>query len=377
MNDIIETFSALVALDSPSFGERQVADFIRNRLEALGIPVSEDDAGRKIGGNSGNLFACVPGDRAQPALLFCTHMDTVEPSRGKRAVVQADGVIRSAGDTVLGADDFAGAAAVLTAVERVMKQRNPHPPLELLFTAAEEPYCTGVRHFDFSVCHAKTGYVLDLTGEIGTAAVAAPTILSFELEITGRAAHAGFAPQEGIHAIQAAAKAMAILKQGHIDSETTLNFGVISGGTARNIVPETCLVAGEIRSAVHKRALKLFKAITAAFQKEADAAGAALRVTHDIPITAYRAKADGEAVKRFVRACAAEGIQPVLTKTFGGSDNAAMQANGIDGIVLASAMHSCHSTAEYTTVSELRRLEALVYRLIMEKAEFGRKGASD
>ena len=109
---LLKTFSELVAIDSPSFGERGVADYIRDKLQKLGISCIEDNAGAKIGGNCGNLFARVPGDSQKAPLLFCTHMDTVEPSKGKRAVVHPDGTVTSAGDTVLGADDFAGVAAI-------------------------------------------------------------------------------------------------------------------------------------------------------------------------------------------------------------------------------------------------------------------------
>ena len=257
---LVRTFSELVAVDSPSFGERAMADLLRDKLAALGISCKEDGAAEKLGGTAGTLFARVPGTPGAAALLFCTHMDTVVPARGKRAVLHADGRITSAGDTVLGADDLAGVAALLEVLETLREQGIAHRPLELLFTAAEEPYCAGVRHFDFSQCTAKTGFVLDLTGPVGTAAVAAPTILSFTVEITGRAAHAGFAPETGVHAVAAAAKGLARLQQGRLEAGTTLNVGMISGGTAANIVPERCTLSGEIRSMQHARAEALYAA---------------------------------------------------------------------------------------------------------------------
>ncbi|MGN0478167.1 MAG: M20/M25/M40 family metallo-hydrolase [Hominenteromicrobium sp.] len=366
---LINTFSELVAIDSPSFGERSAADYIRARLQKLGISCTEDDAGKKIGGSCGNLFARVPGDVRKAPLLFCTHMDTVEPSRGKRAVLHPDGTITSAGDTVLGADDFAGVAAVLEALERLAEENAEHPPLELLFTVAEEPYCTGVRYFDFAQCTAKTGFVLDLTGPVGTAAVAAPTILSFSLTVTGRAAHAGFAPEAGVNAVEAAAKSLAQLPQGRLEGGTTLNFGMISGGEAANIVPARCTVTGEIRSVLHERALAAFDRVCTVFQREAAASGAQVTISHDIPLRAYRAAENGDAVRRFRRACGKLGLPVRLVETFGGSDNAALQAHGIDGIVAANAMFNCHAADEYTTVSELEKATALVYALITDEME--------
>ncbi len=363
---LVQTFCGLVALDSPSYGERAVADYIRDRLRRLGISCKEDCAGEALGGSCGNLFARVPGLPEKPALLFCTHMDTVEPARGKRAVLHADGMITSAGDTVLGADDFAGVAALLEVLEVLAQEHLLHRPVELLFTAAEEPYCAGVRHFDFSQCTAKTGFVLDLTGPVGTAAIAAPTILSFTVELQGRAAHAGFAPEAGVNAIEIAARGLAQIRQGRLDAGTTLNFGKISGGTAVNIVPERCVLHGEIRSMKHERALSVYEAVCEAFHREAEAQGASVKTACDIPVQAYRASEQSDAVVRFQRACQAAGLPVKLVETFGGSDNAALQAHGVDGIVAANAMFGCHTTAEYTTVEDLRKTAELVYRLIMD-----------
>ena len=125
---LIHTFSELVAVDSPSFGERAMADCLRDRLAVLGISCKEDNAGAALGGTAGDLFARVPGTLGQPALLFCTHMDTVAPACGKRAVLHEDGRITSTGDTVLGADDLAGVAALLEVLESLHEQNIAHRP---------------------------------------------------------------------------------------------------------------------------------------------------------------------------------------------------------------------------------------------------------
>lgn len=365
---LVQTFTELVHTDSPSFGERAVADYLKEKLLEMGIRCTEDDAGERMNGNCGNLFARVPGDPSLPPLLFSTHMDTVEPSCGKKAIVHGDGRITGAGDTVLGADDFAGVAAVLEALQAIREAGIPHRPLELLFSAAEERYCTGIRYFDFSQCAAKTGYVLDLTGEIGTAAIAAPTVLSFTICLQGRAAHAGFAPETGINTLTVVGNALSKIQQGRLDAGTTLNFGVISGGKAPNIVPEHCALRGEIRSSRHERAMEVWDSVRAVFCKEAEKIGALVEFDYDIPLRAYHAAEDGDAVQRFRRACAKAGVAMRLTETFGGSDNAAMQANGIDGIVVANAMYNCHATDEYTTVSDLCKVTELVCNLILDES---------
>lgn len=170
-----------------------------------------------------------------------------------------------------------------------------------------------------------------------------------------------------MHAIDAAARGLVRLRQGRLEGGTTLNVGLISGGAAANIVPERCVLSGEIRSMRHDRALALYDALCEVFREEAQAVGACARVDCDVPLRAYRAAENGDAVRRFQRACAAERLPVRLIETFGGSDNAALQAHGIDSIVAANAMFSCHSTDEYTTVEDLKKTALLVARLITDE----------
>ena len=101
----VDEFQELTAIDAPSFGERQMADRLIVKLKELGFEVEEDNAGEHFGGNAGNLYAYLPGDLPGDPVLLSGHMDTVEPSKGKKGIIGEDGVIRSAGKAVLGADD--------------------------------------------------------------------------------------------------------------------------------------------------------------------------------------------------------------------------------------------------------------------------------
>ncbi len=361
---LIREFISLVSIDSPSFGERRMGDVLKDRLYSLGFAVSEDEAGARIGGDCGNIHGFLPGMLDAEPLLFCAHMDTVEPSKGKQAVIGEDGVIRSSGDTVLGADDCAGIAAVLEALRAIREQEIPHRPIEVLFTVAEEPYCKGIEQFDFSRIRAKEAYVLDLAGPVGAAAYQAPTILSFTVAIRGRSAHAGFAPQNGIHAIAAAADAIGKLRMGRIDDETTLNIGVIEGGLAANIVPDRCIVKGEIRSYSHEKALSGAELVKKQFEDAARAVGASADFSNRVGCEAYRTPPEHPVVKRFERACEKQGLSAVLQKTFGGSDQNRLAKHGITGIVIANAMNACHSREEYTTIDELCRIAGLTLSLM-------------
>jgi tripeptide aminopeptidase len=250
-------------------------------------------------------------------------MDVVEPWSGKKSVLEKDGTIHSAGDTVLGADDISGILEILYGVQLVIDSGKPHKKIELLFTIGEELYVKGSDVFDYSKVTAKQAYVLDLSGAVGTAARRAPSIISVRAEIRGKAAHAGFEPENGIHAIFAAANAVSRLCMGHVDEETTFNIGTIQGGTATNIVPDCCV------------------------------------------LTAYETPLESKSVTDFQKACEILGFSGGLTGTFGGSDNNSFAKNGIEGLVLSNGMYNAHSTREYTTVDDLYKGAELIGQLIL------------
>lgn len=360
---LITEFVRLTGFDAESYEEAEIAAELTRRLLSLGLSVSQDDAG--------NLYALLEGTTRGEPRLFAAHMDTVSPGKGKRAVLYSDGTIRSDGTTVLGADNVSGLVSILEALTVIREEQLPHPPIEVLFTAAEEPYSRGCASFDYSRLRSKDAYVLDLPGPVGTAAIAAPSILSVEVTVRGRAAHAGFAPEDGINALTITARALASLETGRIAPDTTVNFGLISGGVGKNIVPAEVSVHGEIRSLRHDAALAQGEAIRTRFRQEADALGGETEVTVTEELRAYRIPEDAPAVVRFRRALDELGYGTArLITTFGGSDNNRLAAHGLRGIVTACAMENVHTTEEYTVISQLERSAALTLQLMtMEESE--------
>ena len=365
-NRLWNTFKELTDIYSPSFGERQFCDALKKRFSLLGIDLKEDGADKILKGNSGNLYGFIPGKTDGPAILFSAHMDTVEPAYGKRAILHEDGCITSAGDTILGADDVAGITVIIEAITRLKERNIPHRPIELLFCAAEEKYGAGSSVLDYSLIKAKEAYVLDLSGPVGEAANAAPTIISFEINVRGKAAHAGFAPEDGIHAIEAAAKAIARLPQGRLPSGLTFNIGQISGGKAGNIVPDLCTVKGEIRSLDHKAAVSYWDEVIIVFNDEAKAKGAKAEGNKRIEITAYETPPELPVIRRFVRACEKLDIPCNIRPTFGGSDLNNFALHGIKGLVIACGMNEVHSTREYSNINELEKCVKLVMELMAD-----------
>jgi tripeptide aminopeptidase len=363
---LIDEFTRLVSIDSPSYGERQLGDLVKARLRSLGLMVIEDDAGEKIGSDCGNIYGLLQGDPSLRPLLFCAHLDTVEPSKGKRAVLSDSGVITSDGTTVLGADDLSGVTCILEALTVVKEKNLPHGPIEVLFTVAEETYCRGSREFDYTKLLSEEAYILDMSGPIGMAAYAAPSILSFTATIRGKAAHAGFEPEKGIHAIAVAADAISMLPLGRIDEETTVNIGLIEGGLATNIIPDTCVLRGEVRSLSHEKTKKQLDTIRRQFERSAARVHASVEFDIWVASEAYETPLEHPIITRFEKACRACRLTPSLIKTFGGSDNNIFAQNGITGIVVASAMSDVHSTGEFTSVEELTMAAELTLELMTE-----------
>lgn len=359
-------FLSLTTGSAESLDERRAADLLTEKLKMIGFSVSEDDAGQKLGGNAGNLYGFLKGTIPGLPLLFSAHMDTVKPGENKHLVLHEDGTITSDGTTVLGADDAAGIVEILEGIRSAREAGLPHRDIEILFPVAEEIYIQGSGVFDFSRIRAKEAYVLDMSGEVGSAAVRAPSLIPFQVTVKGKASHAGFAPENGIHAIAAAAQAIARLTQGRIDDETTCNIGTITGGTAKNIVPEQCTCTGEVRSFSHAQALRKIEKIRQAFSDAAGAFGASFAMETKEILRSYSVSGEEAVVRRFQRACKELGFAGNLRSTFGGSDNHNFLKAGIRGIVLSCGMQRVHSTEEYVSVAELVRGAALVAALIQD-----------
>lgn len=364
--DIKRVFAEMVAIDSPSLGEKHMAEYVRELFGGLGIRLKEDDSAAASGSDAGNLYAYAEGELSGAPILLSAHMDTVMPAHGKRAVFAEDGTVTSGGDTVLGADDLAGITAIYEAVRSVLEKGLPHRSFELLFTTGEELYGRGANTFDCTSLCSQRAYVLDLSGSVGGAAYAAPSILSFHARVRGLASHAGFDPEKGINAIAAAAKAVAALPQGRIDEDTTANIGSIRGGEGVNIVAPSCTVRGEVRSLKHEKALALMGTYRESFERAAEEYGAVLEWEQSVDVQAYESELDGAAAETYRRAVKKAGLEAEFCKTFGGSDNNIYAQYGIDGLVIATAMHQVHTCQEYTSVQEIAKVAEIVENLLCE-----------
>ena len=219
-------FLELAAIASPPGNERAVADRVIAELGAIGLDVEEDDAGSKIDSTIGNLLCRLPGRSGGTPIFLCAHLDTVPPQGPLQPVVGEDGFVRNSGGTILGADNKSAVVAMIEAARRIVEEGRPHAGVELLFTPKEEVGLLGAGAFDHTRLEAELGFVYDQAAPIGDVIMGAPSQRSLLVRFHGRPAHSGMVPEEGRSAIVAAAKAIADLRLGRIDEETTANVGL-------------------------------------------------------------------------------------------------------------------------------------------------------
>ena len=261
MSEVLELFLELAAVPSPPGEERAVADRVIRYLRDCGLEPDEDDAGASVGSTAGNVFTRLEPTAAGERVFLCAHFDTVPPTDTIEPVVE-DGIVRNAQPTILGSDNKAAIAVMLEATRRILSENRRHAGLELVFTPKEEVGLLGAFAFDHERLAARTGYVYDQAAAIGEVILGAPSAQQIEITFHGRAAHAGMYPEEGRSAIAAAARAISEMRLGRIDEETTANVGTISGGTARNVVPEHCRLVAEARSHDEAKVAELVREMT-------------------------------------------------------------------------------------------------------------------
>jgi tripeptide aminopeptidase len=368
---VLSLFLELAALPSPPGEERAVADRVLDYLRALGLQPDEDDAGPRIGSSMGNVLCRVPpseGAKGTP-LFLCAHLDTVPPEGPMEPVVGEDKVVRNAAGTILGADNKAAVAAMLEAAARLADGERPHAGVELLFTPKEEVGLRGAAAFDAGQLAARVGYVYDHAGPIGEVILGAPYQRKLDVQFHGRAAHAGMFPEEGRSAIAAAARAIADLRLGRLDAETTANVGRIEGGTARNVVPEHCRFSAEARSHDERKLADVVQEMLETVTFAATLADCEVETQVEGSARGYRFRRDDLAVRMAATALERAGRPPRYILSGGGADANVFNERGLECVNLANGMTDIHTPEERIAVADLETMVEVTLALVEVAAE--------
>jgi tripeptide aminopeptidase len=363
--DVLALFVELAALPSPPGEERAVADRVLDYLSSLGLEADEDDAGAKVGSTMGNIFCRLePNGGSGEPVFFCAHLDTVPPEAAIEPVVGEDELVRNGAGTILGADDKSAVASMLEATARLLEDGRTHSGVELLFTPKEEVGLLGAAAFDESRLAGRVGYVYDHAGPIGEIVLGAPHQQKVDVRFHGRAAHAGMYPEEGRSAIAAAARAVADLRLGRLDDETSANVGRISGGTARNVVPEWCDLAAEARSHDERKLADVVRELVDTVTFAASLEECEVETQVSGLSRGYRFRRDDLGVRLAASALAAVGLEPAYIFSGGGADANVFNERGLQCVNLANGMTDIHTPDERISVADLQQMVEVTLALV-------------
>ena len=367
---MLAEFKEVVAVPCHSLQERPVFELLRAKLEVLGFTVEEDDAGEKLGGNCGNLWAFLPGNKAgATSVLFSAHMDGCEPCGGT-TVVQKDGYLYSDGTTILGGDDKSGVVGILEGVRMLVEENAEHGDIQILFTIAEEGGVNGSRCMDRSKLKAEVAYALDGEGAPGEIVIGAPGQYKWKISVHGKTAHGGVEPEKGINAIMIAAKALAeVERYGRIDEETTCNVGIIGGGVATNVVPDLVVIEGDVRSRNNDKLEAVREEVVSTICNAVEKFGGKVTAEVEHKYSGFFIDTNSTVVKLAERACELYDLPLDITQTGGGSDANFFNTYGVPCVILGTGMKNVHAIDEFLKEEDLYNSALMVYGILQAACE--------
>ncbi len=350
---LVDTFVTLARIPSPSGEEDQLRIWLREELVRLGCTVRVDKAG--------NIIAKKAGVGKVPILLS-SHMDTVQPCHNVKPVVRGD-VIMTDGTTILGADNKAGIVYIIEALRILRENKFSHIPLEIVLSTYEEQFSQGVKALDMSKIKSPFGLVID-GADVGEVDYTAPYIAVIDVTITGKAAHSGVEPENGISAIQIAAQAINRMKLGRIYPDTTANIGLITGGTNRNAIPGEVRLIGEVRSLSKRKLEEQLERMHKALEDAAEKYGGLLAIDSRVAVSGYTFSKTDKDIKHIMAVMKRVGIQPQLRQAGGGSDANVFVMRGVKTIDVGTGVRKPHTVEEHININDMVQMAEFVLEMI-------------
>ena len=370
------TFTELCEISSPSRQEGKVAQYLTEVFTKLGATtIHEDNSAASTGSDTGNIIVSFAGNRDdRTPFFFACHMDTVTPADNIE-VARNGSLFTSATDTILGGDDKSGIAALIELITLLKENGAEHGPMEFIFTTCEEIGLLGAKGLDHSKIKATYGYALDATG-IDTVITKAPAANDLKVTVHGLAAHAGLSPEQGVNAFSVAATAIATLRLGRLDDESTSNFGIIQGGKATNIVPDLITLKGEVRSHSEEKLAAYTDEIRTTFTKTIEnwsnpflenKRKPSVEIEVHQEYAAMSIPEDGPAIQHAQKASAAIDKKLDFIATGGGSDANVFNTYGLETAILATGMNKVHTLEEEIDLDDMVKLTELIYSLALHQ----------
>ncbi len=341
---LCNTLIELVGIPSTSGHEEQVRHYLEQQLASLGIASTTD--------SEGNLLATLAGDGK--TLLLNAHMDRVPPGHGHTPLLR-DGILFSDGTTNLGADDAAGLVIVLEIVKRIIEQQLPHPPLVLIFTVKEEIGMCGAIGFDSTHWHVSDGIVFDNAFEAGIVVSKGATYEAFDVTIMGRTGHPGKDLSHTVNALEIF-RSTDYPRGSLAHDQTRINMGRISGGNARNAIPDCIVLEGELRSFESAEMREQYKQrIHESFKQTARRFGGHAEVHFSTHAQGYTISEHEPLLQTYKNVLAQRGEHLQLQPTFIGSDTSSFRPT-MRVFTLSTGVVNEHSFEEYVALAPLEQI---------------------
>ena len=355
--------------------EAAIAASVSDELKKVGVPASAirfDEVNKRIPvpTQTGNLIVDLPGTTNDARLVFSTHLDTVPLCAGAKPKREGDRIV-SDGTTALGGDNRTGCAVLVSLAETLLKQKLRHPPITLLFTVREESGLHGARELKAAdLGGAKMCFNVDggLAAELITGAVGQ---VNWEVEILGKASHAGVAPEKGISSTLVAALALAEAHRGgwfgkvvKPEGKGTSNPGIFGGkdgkaaGDATNVVTDYVYIKGEARSNDVTFAAAIAAAYGEAFAKAGatvkDAKGetAEVKFKAEPSYPSFNIAEDDPVLTRAKRSAVSIGLKPTTVFSNGGLDANWLVKHGVSTVTIGAGQYEIHTIKEYVDLAE-------------------------
>lgn len=365
---LVDNFIMLARIKSFSGQEREIAEALISKLEYLGSSTKnklvKDSIFSLKTDDAGNIYAFLPGNAdGFESLMLCCHMDTVRPGNEIKPIIK-DGVITNASFGILGADDKAGIAAVMELLHVLIENNLPHGDLEIIFTVMEEAGMAGSKSLDYKKIKSKICYVMDGSMSPGLLTTAAPYKNRINIKITGKSAHAGTNPENGISSIQVAAKAIAGMRLLRVDDITTANIGTISGGAGENVVCSEVVMKAEVRSHDYKRLEEQTKHMRECIDNSVLFYGAKAEFDSFLLYCGYNITENDYLIRRFKNACSKTGLEFGTCMSGGGSDANIFNSSGIKAAVMGIGVKNPHTERENISVKDLTDTAELLTNLV-------------
>jgi tripeptide aminopeptidase len=371
----VDLLMKFLAVEGVTGKEKAIGKSLVEELKAAGVPtkaIAFDKVHEQIPlpTQTGNLIVTLPGTEKKDRILFMTHMDTVPLCAGAVPVKKGNKIV-SEGKTALGGDNRTGCAVLVNLVRTLLEKKLPHPPITLLFTVREESGLFGARYLDpASLGGPVMGFNVDgrLAADLTIGAVGAER---WEVEINGKAAHAGVAPEKGISATLVAALALARVRtQGWFgkviqgDREGTSNVGSFGGvngqaaGEATNVVTDYAHLTGECRSHDARFVKEITRVYKEAFASAADEVPddtgkkARVKFTSRLDYYPFRLKENAPVVVTACDRLRLAGMTPNPKVSNGGLDANWINRHGIPTVTFGAGQNAIHTVDEWVDVPE-------------------------